>query len=198
MGQRLNIEIWNNGKVLANAYYHWSGYTSASAKLTKTILEFFHFNEPYESKLLYAIRALESTGAKLTEEDIRVAERNPEFLDCTFLCAIDRNYGLIGITDYSIESTRDYEDGRVTLYLDEQRINFDVFARMPACEWEKEEHECNDNPDANYKELPSLAVTFSDIKFENFCDVAEKYLLHNEGKPFTTRNDPYNVYIPIE
>lgn len=27
MGQRLNIEIHENGKCLANAYYHWSGYT---------------------------------------------------------------------------------------------------------------------------------------------------------------------------
>lgn len=24
MGQRLNIEIWNSGQVLANAYYHFT------------------------------------------------------------------------------------------------------------------------------------------------------------------------------
>lgn len=34
MGQSLNIEIWNNGEVLANAYYHWSAYTESAAKIT--------------------------------------------------------------------------------------------------------------------------------------------------------------------
>jgi hypothetical protein len=28
MGQRLNIEIVKNGDVLANSYYHWSGFSN--------------------------------------------------------------------------------------------------------------------------------------------------------------------------
>lgn len=30
MGQRLNIEIHNNGELLTNCYYHWSGYTKCA------------------------------------------------------------------------------------------------------------------------------------------------------------------------
>ena len=39
MGQRLNIEIWNESKRLANAYYHWSGYTSSTLDETMKYYE---------------------------------------------------------------------------------------------------------------------------------------------------------------
>lgn len=35
MGQRLNIEIWKDGKVLANAYYHWSAYSVCAVDLAR-------------------------------------------------------------------------------------------------------------------------------------------------------------------
>ena len=40
MGQRLNIEIVKGDpdNVLANAYYHWSAYTSSAAQLTCLIV----------------------------------------------------------------------------------------------------------------------------------------------------------------
>lgn len=43
MGQRLNLEILEtkNGvdNILANAYYHWSGYTSSAIRLTEKAIE---------------------------------------------------------------------------------------------------------------------------------------------------------------
>ena len=33
MGQRLNIEIKKDSKVLANSYYHWSAYTSSALQM---------------------------------------------------------------------------------------------------------------------------------------------------------------------
>ena len=45
MGQRLNIQIEmdipesSESKVLANAYYHWSGYTSSAYELVKLIVD---------------------------------------------------------------------------------------------------------------------------------------------------------------
>lgn len=42
MGQRLNIEIMEKEEILlANAYYHWSGYTSSSIYLTQYIIRRF-------------------------------------------------------------------------------------------------------------------------------------------------------------
>ena len=54
MGQRLNIEIIENGKVLANAYYHWSGYTSSSLELTQEILEAIE-KINYEDRVYYGL-----------------------------------------------------------------------------------------------------------------------------------------------
>ena len=39
MGERLNIEIVKGKKVLANAYYHWSGFTRTAMETTNTIAE---------------------------------------------------------------------------------------------------------------------------------------------------------------
>ena len=38
MGQRLNIEIVKNGEVLANSYYHWSGFSNSSIDLAIRII----------------------------------------------------------------------------------------------------------------------------------------------------------------
>lgn len=38
MGQRLNVSIRKNGKVLASAYWHWSGYTISSLAIAKDIM----------------------------------------------------------------------------------------------------------------------------------------------------------------
>lgn len=38
MGQRLNIEILKNGEVLANSYYHWSGFSNSAINLTIYII----------------------------------------------------------------------------------------------------------------------------------------------------------------
>lgn len=37
MGQRLVIQISNDDKILANAYYHWDGFTKNSLDLAKKL-----------------------------------------------------------------------------------------------------------------------------------------------------------------
>jgi predicted nucleotidyltransferase len=74
MGQRLNIEIIEDGKVLANAYYHWSGFTRASLELTYIILEATK-RINYNDRLVNAIKLLEVTKAGLTDEDREYAKK---------------------------------------------------------------------------------------------------------------------------
>lgn len=76
MGQRLNIEIVKNGEILANAYYHWSGFSNCAIDLTEKIIEKFEYTKKYlvekyikNQDLLFAIRLLEITGAGT--EDLR-------------------------------------------------------------------------------------------------------------------------------
>lgn len=69
MGQRLVIEIKEGDTVLANAYYHWSGYTETSLNLLNEVMNKGIFNNiPIKfskgDEQLYAIKLLETTGAK--------------------------------------------------------------------------------------------------------------------------------------
>ena len=73
MGQRLNVEILYDGTLMANAYYHWSAYTSSSLDIVEQILK--SSKDAFEKKgtreiFDTAIDMLESTGAKLTHDDL--------------------------------------------------------------------------------------------------------------------------------
>ena len=70
MGQRLNIEIVKNGEVLANSYYHWSGFSNSAVNLAIEIIKHFEYIKKVKVEqyiknqdLLFAIRLLEETGA---------------------------------------------------------------------------------------------------------------------------------------
>ena len=67
MGQRLNLEIKKGNNVLANAYYHWSGYSSSSCRIALDAMNYINENPQNIDDRLYAIRILESTGAGLTD-----------------------------------------------------------------------------------------------------------------------------------
>ena len=67
MGQRLNIQFEDNTGVLANAYYHWSGYTSSAMLLTNQIISSDLIDDTSISNKVKAVKLLELTGAGLTE-----------------------------------------------------------------------------------------------------------------------------------
>ena len=120
MGQRLNIQleidIPNSGdrQVLANAYYHWSGYTSTAYELVKAIADSPYccedctFTDPVEK----AIRLLEATGAGLTEDEF--TDTYPE---SKYKLFTNRNNGLIAISEKGIKETQNWEEARVTINL---------------------------------------------------------------------------------
>lgn len=141
MGQRLNIEILNDGEVLANSYYHWSGYTTSAIALTKHILENMD-KVRQENELLYAIRLLETTGARLTGDEILCAKK--DFPAEEFESAVSRNDGLIGISEKTIEDTRFWEEARVSIDLFNEHIIFDAISVYPKEEfieyWSEEEY----------------------------------------------------------
>ena len=70
MGQRLNIQFENNTGVLANAYYHWSGYTSSAMLLTNKIISSDLIDDTSISNKVKAVKLLELTGAGLTRDEL--------------------------------------------------------------------------------------------------------------------------------
>lgn len=167
MGQRLNIEIEKNNKTLANAYYHWSAYSSSACEITKQIVNYINSNQQNSDDVLYAIRILEHTGAGLTDNllpsELKTAQEmfpNEKFKECK-----GRNYGLLAITDKGIEETRDWEEGRVTINLDNKTINFEVY-------WEYDPTE-EDYYDTK-PQFKKLGLNLNNLKFTELDELAEQ------------------------
>lgn len=104
MGQRLNIEMKSKGKVVANCYYHWSAYTMTALQLTEEIISNFDSIQD-NNDVKRAVKLLESTGAGYS----------------------DRNNGLIATTEEEMNDTRYWEEGRVTIDMDNKTFDFNVF-----------------------------------------------------------------------
>lgn len=159
MGQRLNIEIVANDKLLANSYYHWSAYTSSAKILTRQILLYLK-NSRTTDPLLKAIRCLEKTGAGLTKfelEDVKKLYPNK-----TFKKATDRNNGLISISKNGMDETRKWEEGRVTIDIINNILNFDVFFTETNEEF-KEDHMLSEDITILNCENDPCIITFKDF-----------------------------------
>lgn len=129
MGQRLNIEICNNTRTLANAYYHWGAYTSSALEYTSEIIEaYYNLSGQITDEFQLAVKLLEATGAGITDEEKEKIKYDPDFdfSDINFSPAIDRNEGLIAVTEKGMEETRSWEEGRVTINIEDENFCFDV------------------------------------------------------------------------
>ena len=124
MGQRLNIQIeandtdTNKTKVLANCYYHWSGYTSSAMELVKEIVDSGIYNLDILDPVEKAIRLLEATGAGLTEDELTEMYNTPKYKIST-----DRDMGLIAISEKGINATVEWAESIVTINLTTGSIN---------------------------------------------------------------------------
>lgn len=184
MGQRLNIEIWNNGDVLASSYYHWSGYTGPAMEMTGRIIDKIGNNmvteivgnivnsiekEPIESEfghdILTAIRLLEETGAKISSEELELVKG--KFPNETFNVATSRNDGLITITKAGIDNTREWAEADVIIHLDTKRATLGVFFEYDADEvtYMLEEGELDEEDITN---AATIDLEYADITFEQF------------------------------
>lgn len=140
MGQRLNIEIVDHERTFANAYYHWAAYSGRSMKLTNDILSWYseHVTE-YNNPLLLAIKMLESTGAGVNEtEEIRILnDSNADLQKFMPNHCVDRNTGLLAITERGIKETEAWEEGRVTIDIENETVIFDVCANFSIVEYDR-------------------------------------------------------------
>lgn len=192
MGERLNIEIHSKGKVLANCYYHWSGYSNSAASLAQEIIHNIDKIENTGSNLLYGIRLLESTGAGLTEDEVRYAKSLDELKDAEFVECNGRNEGLIAISPNGIKETRSWQEHALYIYLDENRMSFKVFWLKDKWDWEKERKEDYDE-EVKANDLEKVDVNFDDIKFSDVDTFVDFVNLHLSDA-FVTSLDCDTVY----
>ena len=163
MGQRLNIEIMENERIYANAYYHWGAYTSQGLSYVKEILEGINpiLDKEYSDKTVTAIKILELTGAGLTEEELEFANKNFDYKECK-----GRNSGLIAISEKGMKETQNWEESRITIDITNRIVYFGVYYDYESVESYKEEY-----GDCRYEQLD---IDISTIGFDEFNEVKEK------------------------
>lgn len=174
MGQRLNVEIVSNGKLLANAYYHWDAYTGISLQRTDDILNKLNeIKESVKDDLDLAIRLLESTGAGINDVERRYILADPELSKYLPINeCISRNDGILAITQKSIQINRSWEEGRVTIDIGKRTVVFRVYLELT-----KEEYLDDSFPGPEYYEqLPTIDYDLEkEIPFDKFEELKNLY-----------------------
>ena len=179
MGQRLNIEIVSNGELLANSYYHWSGYSNTAIIMTEEIIEAYKRTKDYNKGLLFAIRLLETTGAGVVDrEKIREILKMP---NVGLQKSEGRNEGIIDIEPEEMQKNRAWEEGRVTIDIAKETFDFDVLeyrTEEDVCECcENDEEEIHET-DIKLKEIPFENV-FEIEAFIKKADYKDEYIFHS-------------------
>lgn len=180
MGQRLNIELLNNGKLLANCYWHWKGYTSTAVELTDRIIIENQLMEA-EPTVETAIRIFQSLGAGVIDTDFASAK---SLIGEDAVEGTDRNLGVIAIETDSMELIEGWEEARVQIDLSTKRINFGAL-------WEPDEDEYSVY---TVVRIPYDVHDMSFATFYDFChdlafDKRTEFVLllkDNNGKHYTT------------
>lgn len=114
MGQRLNLEFQYGDKVIANAYYHWSGYTISSLEELLEASERIEYDNIHDEKsaIIELVNVYDnklSPYSGLTSESLdEVKKYIPEYSGIKN--ELDRNCGLLSISKEGMKITRDWAD----------------------------------------------------------------------------------------
>ena len=207
MGQRLNIEIIKNGKVVGNCYYHWSAYTLSSLIETNTVIENYDEllkqnlpDKVLTTKMFENCKSLDFFSgnfnhAGLSEDSYEyMCNKYPNY---EFRKAIDRNAGLIGITEKDIDDTRGWEEGRVTIDLDKEII--DAGLMIDYREIDEYEQDCIDNEEEfNLDNIPKFPVdNLDEIPFNDLKKVIDKIIEYDKKGIYVFKNKDNSEIITL-
>ena len=131
MGQRLVISIETKGEPIARLYYHWSAYTVSALYETQQVVNciYNHKDETIKELQLRLIRFCEQNGGGIRGNDEEFKYIQNMFPNETFITDdYSRNRGLIAISEKGMEELQYWSEGDVIINLDEDEINFGVYA----------------------------------------------------------------------
>lgn len=133
MGQRLVVTIERKEQTLAKLYFHWSAYTGDALYVTRDIIHciYNHEHETDRRMLLRLIRFCEERGGGI---DGGKGSEAWKYITTTYPGEkfkseeISRSDGLIALDEDSMEEMQRYSEGDVYINLDEDMVNFGVYA----------------------------------------------------------------------
>lgn len=133
MGQRLVVTIERNENAIAKLYFHWSAYTGDALYVTRDIIHciYNHEHETDRRMLLRLIRFCEERGGGI---DGGKGSEAWKYITTTYpgetfkSDEISRSDGLIAIDEDSMDEMQGYSEGDVYINLDDDIVNFGVYA----------------------------------------------------------------------
>lgn len=169
MGQRLVMTIKENDNDLMKVYYHWSAYTISSLIEADRFLDSYYDDEleEIENTKLRCIRALENLGARLDNEsefeEFKKLYPNEKIIKDN----LNRNRGLIGITEKCMNDIQSYSEGNIIIDLTAGTI---CCACISGYDDLEDFNECNDS-ELKEEDIDHLSVDLDSIDFNELSDV---------------------------
>lgn len=163
MGQRLIMTIKEDDKDLMKVYYHWSAYTISSLVEAQQFIDSYYEDEleEVEDTKLRCIRALEKIGARLENEteleEFKKLYPNEKIINDS----INRNKGLIAITEQGMKDLQEYSEGDITINLSAATVCCDCVSIYEDLE---EYNEWNEE-DLKEEDLDHLDIDLENIDF---------------------------------
>lgn len=184
--------------MLANSYYHWSGFSNSAVNLVIQIIQNYEYIKKYNVEeyirnqdLLFAIRLLEETGAGLENTNIARNILKDETMNLKLKKCDGRDEGIIAITEEDIKETRRWEEGRVSIDIENKTINFDVIRELTAEELKNDYNE-EEIKELNIKEINR---SFKNILFEDIFELKAFIDKANYKEEYRFLNKNNNKYV---
>lgn len=173
MGQQLVITVQDCGEEICKIYYHWSAYSRSALMKTRDVLNVL-FDEENDIKdlRLRMIRFCECNGGgidggKDSDEWKYIQEVYPhEAFKSNY---IDRNYGLIAISEKGMDDIQYWSEGDIIIRLDDDEIiNFVNCVYHNIDDYNKNKKEWYDDwTDISLEDIPELECNLCDFHYED-------------------------------
>ena len=174
MGQRLVVTVKSTGEDLCKMYFHWSAYTISALMEVRDMMEEFPIEtKSKEDAILYFIRYCEEYGGGIdggmgSKEWNYITNKYPNY---KFKSEnINRNRGLIAISEDGMDEMQSWSEGDIYIDLDEMTVHNELFWYYDDIdEYNRELADREDEP-ITLDEIPEVGE-IGDFDLEDIDDV---------------------------
>ena len=174
MGQRLVVTVKSTGEDLCKMYFHWSAYTiSALMEVRDMMAEFPMETNSKEDAILYFIRYCEEYGGGIdggmdSKEWNYITNKYPNY---KFKSEnINRNRGLIAISEDGMDEMQSWSEGDIYINLDEMTVHNELFLYYDDIDEYNRELADREDESITLDEIPEIGE-IGDFDLEDIDDV---------------------------
>lgn len=175
MGQRLVVSVRHLGEDIARIYYHWSAFSVSALEEARKVVETIYDDDDMSVRALQLrlIRMVEESGGGIDggKNGTELARIVPMFPEEEFKeSSASRNNGLIALSKSGMEHLLYWAEGTVTIDLDEDMIENDVYYDYDLESYMEE----NDAGQVRLDDFPDIGVELSYFPVSYLDHVLEK------------------------